>query len=60
MRPIIIPAGLHQQASFCHPAEVQTKLARAAAFDQIAADRYCSDVRLKKTGFVAGEKEKAR
>jgi hypothetical protein len=46
--------------SFCNPAEVQTKLARAAAFDQIAADRYFASSRLNKVGLAAGfQKKKA-
>lgn len=42
----------------CNPAEVQTELARAAAFDQIAADRYFATSRLKKVGFSAGDKKR--
>jgi hypothetical protein len=54
--PLIFrPAGL-----CCNPAEVQTKLARAAAFDHLAADKYFATSRLNKVGFAAGgQKEKS-
>jgi hypothetical protein len=47
--PLDFSSGL-----FSNPAEVQTELARAAAFDQIAADRYFASSRLNEVGFAAG------
>jgi hypothetical protein len=47
------PADFHLQASFCSPAVVQTKLARTAAFDQLAADGYFSTNGLYKLGIAA-------
>jgi hypothetical protein len=58
-RKIRKSAGFHQQTSVCNPAEIQTELARSAAFDQIAADRCFASGRLSKVDFACGTKEKS-
>jgi hypothetical protein len=47
------------RCSCCNPAEAHTKLARTAAFDQIAADRCFATSGLNKVGFAA-EKQKEK